>query len=182
VNSDWDYFLRAQSGDNTSWRVLVEKYQTRLTALALLITSSSSVADDIVQETFVKAFASRVKDMKGAVSGYLGTIAYRLALKESKRIKRHVEIDEIDIEDAHADPLENVLINERDRIVASVINKLENDHRDIVLLRFYADNSYEEIADILNIPIGTVKSRIFYAVKTCRELLKNKGVHNEPYR
>jgi len=55
-------------------------------------------------------------------------------------------------------------------MVASAINNLDNAHRDILLLRFYAGLSYDEIAVLLDIPLGTVKSRIFYAVKSCRDM------------
>ncbi len=176
MNSDWLCFNKARQGDDKSWRILIEKYQTRLSALALLITGSAAAADDIVQETFVKAMAAKVRNSNGTVQGYLGTIAYRLAVKESKRNRRYVEISELDRHETRDNPLENILNNERDRMVASVIRNLDNEHRDILLLRFYAGHSYDEIADLLNIPLGTVKSRIFYAVKSCRDMLREKGV------
>jgi len=176
VNSDWHCFIKAQKGDEKSWRLLIEKYQTRLSALALLITGSSTAVDDIVQDTFLKAMAAKIKNSDGTVQGYLGTIAYRLAVKESKRNQRYVEISELDRHESGDNPLENILNNERDRMVASAINNLDNAHRDILLLRFYAGLSYDEIAVLLDIPLGTVKSRIFYAVKSCRDMLTEKGV------
>jgi RNA polymerase sigma-70 factor, ECF subfamily len=176
VNSDWLCFIKARQGDEFSWRRLVDKYQPRLSALVLLITGSSASTDDIVQETFVKAMNARINSRNGTVPGYLGTIAWRLAIKEMRRDQKNVEINERDLHAPQDNPLENILNNERDREVASVIRELNDEHRDILLLRFYAGHSYEKIADLLNIPLGTVKSRIFYAVKTCRDKLKKKGV------
>jgi RNA polymerase sigma-70 factor (ECF subfamily) len=176
VNSDWQCFIEARQGDEKSWRLMMEKYQPRLSALVLLITGSSAAADDIVQETFIRAMAARINNRNGTVQGYLGTIAYRLAVKERNREQRNVEFSGLDLPELKENPLENILNNERDRLTASAIGELDNDHRDILLLRFYAGHSYEKIADLLNIPLGTVKSRIFYAVKTCRNKLKEKGV------
>jgi RNA polymerase sigma-70 factor, ECF subfamily len=176
LNSDWDCLIRAQRGEEISCRALIEQYQTRLAALALLITGSAAAADDVVQETFVRALGAKLKNTTGTVQGFLGTIAYRLAQKESKRARRDMALDGCDPLDQKPDPLDMVLIDERDRLVARAIGTLDVDHRDVLVLRFYGDHSFEEIAELLKIPLGTVKSRLFYAVKTCREILREKGV------
>jgi len=56
------------------------------------------------------------------------------------------------------------------------MQSLPADQREILALRFFGGHRYEEIARITEVPIGTVKSRIFYAIKTCRETLRNQGV------
>ncbi len=176
MSSEWDCFLQAQQGDELAWRVLIEQYQTRLAALALLITGSAAVADDIVQETFVRALGAKIRNRSGTVRGFLGTIAYRLALKESKRQRRNIELDGLNLPDQSQSPLESVLKDERDRFVTEAIGKLDAEHRDVLVLRFYGGYSYQEIAELVKAPRGTVKSRIFYAVKSCREILRQKGV------
>jgi RNA polymerase sigma-70 factor (ECF subfamily) len=176
LNSDWDCLLRARRGEKESCRELIEKHQSRLTALALLITGCAAAADDVVQETFVRALNAKLQNTAGTVHGFLGTIAYRLALKESSRTGRNVDLGSFDPPDRTPGPLENVLIDERDRLVAGAIGALDTDHRDVLVLRFYGGHSYEEIAGLLKVPLGTVKSRLFYAVKSCREMLHNKGV------
>jgi RNA polymerase sigma-70 factor (ECF subfamily) len=176
VNAGWECFSRAQRGDEAAWRELIENYSRRLGSLALLITGSAVAAEDIVQETFVRAFGARVKHYRGTVGTFLGTIAYRLSLKEKKLNKRSEELDNERLPDQHADSLANMLQDERDKHIAAAIRALDRKHRDILILRFYADCSYEEIAGIMQLSLGTVKSRIFYAVKTCREILKEKGI------
>jgi RNA polymerase sigma-70 factor (ECF subfamily) len=176
VNSEWQYFIRARGGDDVAWRALVGRYRTRLTALALLITGSADSAHDVVQETFLRAFRAEINNFKGSVRGYLGTIAYRLALKEIKQEKRKIQLEGQNLIDERHNPLDHILENERDRQIAETIKSLDPEHRDVLTLRFYGGYSYDEIARLLQIPIGTVKSRIFYAVKTCREILKKKGV------
>lgn len=176
MDSSWERLIRARRGEEGPCRELVELYQTRLMALAILMTGSPDAAQDIVQETFVRALSARVKNTTGTVHGFLGTIAYRLALKESKRSGKNVDIERVKPLDLKINPLENVLIDERDRLVAQAIDALDEDHRDALVLRFYGGCSFEEIAAISGIPIGTAKSRIFYAVKNCRKLLREKGV------
>ena len=176
VNSDWECFFRARDGDSPAWHEILERHQSRLAALALLMTGSAAASDDIVQETFLRAFKSRIHHRQGSVRGFLTTIAYRLALKETQHEKRKVELDSGSIEDRNCDPLERLLSSERDRHIAKAIRSLDNDHRDVLTLRFYGDHSYDDIAKLMNIPIGTVKSRMFYAVKRCREHLREKGI------
>ncbi len=175
MNPDWECFLRARRGDEQAWRSLVANYQRRLSALALLISKSPEATEDIVQETFVRAFRSTVSNTSGTVSGYLGTITYRLALKEAKRAHRNVGLAGHDQPDRAPNPLERLIKDEREQMVAEAITSLDEDHRQVLVLRCYGDHSYEAIARLMNIPLGTVKSRIFYAVKTCRALLNDKG-------
>jgi RNA polymerase sigma-70 factor (ECF subfamily) len=176
VSADWELFLRARDGDERAWRVLIGQHRTRLSALAMLIVGSGAAADDIVQETFVRALRADISHRRGTVGGFLGTIAYRLAVKEARRVNQADRLDSIDVPDPGQSPLDALLTNERDRLVAEVIRSLDTPHRDVLLLRFYAGHSYEEIAALTETPLGTVKSRVFYAVKTCRERLRHKGV------
>ncbi len=176
VNQDWISFFRAKSGDHRAWRELLDKYQSRLLAIALLITGSSSSAEDIVQETFMRAFKADISHVNGNVQGYLGTISYRLAVKEAERQKRNIDINKKNLADGRNNPLSKILIEERDRHVADAIRSLDKLHQDVLILRFYSELSYEEIADLLKTPLGTVKSRIFYAIKACRNILQEKGI------
>lgn len=175
MTPEWESFIRAQKGDNNACGALLEQHQPRLTALALFVTGSVEAANDVVQETFVRALDAKIKQTTGTVIGFLATIAYRLALKEAKQAKKNVPIDGFVLEDHRQNPLESVLANERDRLVIQVVGALNPDQRDVLVLRFYGGHSYEEIAEILRVPLGTVKSRVFYAVKTCREILRRKG-------
>ena len=177
TSDEWQRFLQAQNGDQNSWRALVEIYRPRLTTLALLITGSVATAEDIVQETFVRAANSDLKHTNGTVSGYLGTITYRLAVKEARRNNRSTELDQTEPADHNGrTPLDHILRNEQERQVAAAIRNLDQQHREVLVLRFYSEHSYTEIAALLDIPLGTVKSRMFNAVKSCRELLRTKGI------
>jgi RNA polymerase sigma-70 factor (ECF subfamily) len=176
VNSDWDCLARAQKGDENAWRWLIEQHNLPLIKMTFLITGSMSVARDLVQETFVRLLRHGSKHREGNFKSYLSTIAYRLALKEKKRSQRNLSLDTQTLTDSAPSPLNAVLLKERDRYIASAIHSLDEHHKDILILRFYGNHSYDEIAQMTDLPIGTVKSRIFYAVKACRKILQEKGI------
>lgn len=176
MDPEWDCLIRAQQGERFAWVSLVAGTQTRLLALALLITGSRAAAEDVVQETFSRALAAKLKNTSGTAFGFLSTIAYRLALKDVRRRNRHVDAEHHELVDSASSPLDDILTDERDRAVARAIRELDEVHREVLVMRFYGGHSYEQIAEVLGIPIGTVKSRMFYAVRSCREVLRQAGV------
>jgi RNA polymerase sigma-70 factor (ECF subfamily) len=176
MRSDWDYLEQARSGDENAWRYLVEHHSPQLVKMAFLITGSMETAKDIVQDSFVRLFRRREKHRIGNFKAYLSTIAYHLSLKEKQKGLRNQNIENLELSDHNPGPMESVLKKERDRQLVEIIGSLDSHHRDILVLRFYGNHSYEEMAQITDLPIGTVKSRIFYAVKACRDGLRKKGI------
>lgn len=176
IEPGWDIFARAQHGEEIAWRVLISHYRPRLLAIAALVTGNGATAEDVVQETFSRSLAVRVRNHHGTVRGLLGTIAFRLAVKATQRNRRESGAVDERITDPHPNPLDALIDDERDRAVAQAIRALADDQREAMVLRFYGGHSYEEISAALDIPVGTAKSRVFYAVKSCREVLKSKGV------
>jgi RNA polymerase sigma-70 factor (ECF subfamily) len=176
MSDDWACLERARQGDENSWQILIDRHALRLTRMTCIITGSTAAAQDLVQETFLEVFRKAPRHEKGSFSAYLGTIAYHKALKEKKRLQLVDPLDGIDIPDRHGTPLEGMLSKERDHALVEVLNSLDMHHRAILVMRFYGEYSYEEIARMTELPLGTIKSRIFYAVKTCRERLNGKGI------
>jgi RNA polymerase sigma-70 factor (ECF subfamily) len=176
MTSDWDCLQNARDGDEASWQQLVSRHHSRLVTMTFLITGSMAAAKDIAQETFVRLFRRAPKHTSGSFSSYMSTIAYRLALKERKRGHRNRDIEHITLPDGDPGPLDRILKKERDQHIWAIIQSLEEHHRNILVLRFYGAHSYNDIATITNIPVGTVKSRIFHAVKACRTGLREKGI------
>jgi RNA polymerase sigma-70 factor (ECF subfamily) len=176
MKSDWECLERARRGDETAWRELIARHQSALLRTVLLITGSLPSAHDLAQETFVRLLRRRPRHRRGSFRAYLSTIAYRLALKELKRTRRQANLDNLDLPDQKPDPLAAILREERDRQLAAVIGELPEHHRTILVLRFYGRHSYDEIAQITALPLGTVKSRIFNAVKACRAGMYEKGI------
>lgn len=144
--------------------------------MVLLMTGSRAATEDILQETFLRAMSAEIGHDSGSVRGFLGTIAYRLAVKESRRSNRHTGLDSIDLSDDTDSPLSALLKSEREQYLVDTIRLLSVEQRRVLILHFYGEFSYEEISQLMDVPLGTVKSRIFYAVKKCREILREKGI------
>jgi RNA polymerase sigma-70 factor (ECF subfamily) len=176
TTTDWECYRRARRGDEDAWRCLLERHHSRLVKMTYLITGSLAAAHDLAQETLIILLRRGVRHQQGSFGAYLSTIAYHLALKEKKRVSRLYQLDGSGAPDCAASPLDTILQAERDRLIAEAIRSLDGGHRDVLVLRLYGRHSYAEIARMMNLPLGTIKSRIFYAVKTCRNILRQKGV------
>ena len=176
---------KAQKGDKKAFGMLVEKYQRRLNRLLSRMVRDQSEIEDIVQDSFIKAYRA-INNFRGDSAFY--TWLYRLGINTAKnhlvklgkrpKAMNEVEIEEIEnFEDApdlrsHETPESSMMSRE---IVASVnqtIEALPNELKEAISLREMDGLSYEEIADLMNCPIGTVRSRIFRAREVIAEKLK----------
>jgi len=172
--TDEQLVARAQEGENRAFEILVRKYQFKIIQLVTRLVGESD-APDVAQETFIKAYR--------ALSGFRGQSAfytwlYRIGINTAKnhivsRGRRPANQD-IDIQDAEqyghtehlsdmATPESVLLSDEIKQKVAEVIHKLPMDLRQAITLRELEGLSYEEIAEVMDCPIGTVRSRIFRA-------------------
>ncbi|MBU8922986.1 MAG: RNA polymerase sigma factor [Bacteroidales bacterium] len=175
MNLDWSQLDLARHGDETAWRSLVDRHSPRLLKMVVLITGSPAAAQDIIQQTFLDLYRKGPRHNHGSFQGYLSTVAYHQAIKEKRRVKKLQPFGAVDMPSCNWTPLDIALAEEKERIISDVIQSLEKSHRDILILRFYGEHSYKEIAGISGLPLGTVKSRIFNALKKCRILLREKG-------
>ena len=176
---------KAQRGDKKAFGMLVEKYQRRLNRLLSRMVRDQSEIEDIVQDSFIKAYRA-INNFRGDSAFY--TWLYRIGINTAKnhlvklgkrpKAMNDVEIEEIEnFEDApdlrsHETPESSMMSRE---IVASVnqtIEALPNELKEAISLREMDGLSYEEIADLMNCPIGTVRSRIFRAREVIAEKLK----------
>lgn len=183
-------------GDRNAYRSLVERYQERMLRLALEIVKNQHDAEDIVQESFVKAFLSLDK-FKGQSSFFtwLYRITYNMAVDHKRRIQRrggqHFEYKEqigvsSDVgqqqSDAEADfspgaqnvegPHEALVRKQTGSKLERAFGQLSDEHRAVITLREIDGLDYEEIATALGIPRGTVMSRLFYARKVLQRALR----------
>jgi RNA polymerase sigma-70 factor (ECF subfamily) len=117
-----------------------------------------------------------VYNRNGTLRAYLSTIAYRLAIKESMRQKKLAPAEDAELASSDQSPLDDVIAEDQQREVVRAIRALPAHHQEILVLRFHGDHSYGEIAEITGLPLGTVKSRIFHAVKSVRSEMKKRGV------
>jgi len=158
-----------------AWRILSDRYRPRLLGLAFVITGSRVAAEDIAQEAFVLLLRNSPCHSADTLMPYLAKAAYHLALKEVTRSKRLVGLEGVEVEDKTAETFEAVIREETQAEVGRALRSLRTEHREVIALRFQGDMSYEEISKTLDIPLGTVKSRIFNALKQCRVKLTQPG-------
>jgi len=176
--------LRVQQGDKSAFDLLVIKYQHRIMHLVNRYVKDPSEAQDVAQDTFIKAYRA-LADFRGESAFY--TWLYRIAINTAKnyllsRSRRHFD-NEIDVQDAEQvenaaqlkdmDTPDNLLMNEQIiRVIKDAIEKLPEEMRIAITLREFEGMSYEEIAEAMDCPIGTVRSRIFRAREAIDEKLK----------
>ena len=182
---EMDLVRRAQKGDLEAYDELIKRYQERIYATIYHMTSNHEDANDLAQESFIKAFQA-LKSFKGGSSFYtwlyrigINTAKnYLLALKRRAPTSTQFDADESEgFEDAgllqEVSTPENELMSKQVvEVVNSSLQQLPDDLRTALTLREIEGLSYEEIADVMNCPIGTVRSRIFRAREAIAENLR----------
>jgi RNA polymerase sigma-70 factor (ECF subfamily) len=183
--SDEALMLRTGQGDRGAFDEIVRRYMSRMVNVAYQMTGDSELSQDIAQETFYRAYRSAATYKQIAkFSTWLYTIALNLCRNELRRRKHRfysleemAERDEessvrIDIEDESARPDRDVEQNELGRLIVKAIDTLPEKFKQPIVLRDIEGLSYEETGRILNLPEGTVKSRINRARQRVKELLR----------
>jgi len=167
---------RARQGELSAYDELVRRYQERIYATIYHMTSNHEDANDLAQEAFIKAFHA-LKSFKGGSSFY--TWVYRIAVNKTinflkqRKNRTHMSLNDLDFNAEH-DPDLVALISEKtprremnlaelQEKLNSALQKLSEHHRLVVTLHDVQGLSHEEIAQIMECNIGTVRSRLFYA-------------------
>lgn len=175
MKSDWECLDLALEGNERAWQTLYDRHFSRLVRMASLITGSPDAAQDIAQESFIRLLRYPILHRNGSVRSLLTTITYRLALKEKKR-DLDVRSGNDEPADSAPSPLESAIADETDRLLIRTLTALPSQQREVIALRFFGGHSYEEIAEMTGVPIGTVKSRIFNAIRNCQKTLQEGGI------
>lgn len=177
---------RCRRGDDEAFGRFVDLYQARVTGFVRRMVANSDDAEDLAQETFLRAYQSFGRfDGRSSVRTWLFRIAHNLCIDRARRLGRRVEEtalvdgeDEsaIDVSDVRWQPDRIVLDDEFREAVERGIETMSEKLRAVLLLHDREEMPYDEIGAALGIPVGTVKSRLFLArahlqavVKTYRE-------------
>lgn len=168
----------ALAGDRNAFGDLVARYQDRLFNTLLRVVGSHEDAADAAQDAFVQAF-TKLDSFRGESQFYtwLYRIAMNVALSRQRRRRPTASVDHVKESvgdeplDAGEGPEETVLSQERVEHVQAALSNLGDEHRQILVLREIEGFAYEEIASILDLPVGTVRSRIFRARVQLKEKL-----------
>lgn len=179
-----------RSGDPAAWTKLVERYQVRVYSICVRMVRDRDLASDLTQETFLKVIRGLDRfDDRAKLSTWVYRVAMNVCLSKlrSEKLRRHASLDALGgwgaqgsaAEDRRSDPgIEQarepgagwgVEDNEERQRMLAALDAISPEHRAILVLRDGRGLEYEHIADALDIPVGTVRSRLFRARAALRE-------------
>ncbi|MFU8812723.1 MAG: sigma-70 family RNA polymerase sigma factor [Balneolaceae bacterium] len=177
---------RAAAGDQKAFREITEKYQKPLYYHVLRMVKETEQVEDLVQEAFMKAFHSLNRyNTQYAFSTWLYRIATNHTIDYLRKKKLNtVSVNnpiktkdgevEVEIPDTTYETDRNILASQRKQIIHSAIDNLPDKYRKVIEMRHLEELSYDEIAEQLDLPLGTVKAHIFRAREMLYKELKDK--------
>ena len=166
----------ARAGDPAAWDVLFQRYQLPLYVFVFELLQNEQASLDVVQETFIRA-ARHIGGLRddGRFGSWLFGIAHQQCSRRWRRtVREQAALEEL----AHApkdlpeDPGEILIRNEQEAEFARLLSRLPEPQRAALLLHYLEDFSLEEIAEAVDAPVGTVKSRLHHARRAMRSLLE----------
>jgi len=183
MNAELTWILQAQAGDHQAFAKLVDAYKGSVYNLTYRMLGNPADAEDAAQETFLRAYANlRSYDPSRKFSSWLLAIASNHCIDQLRRRRiQWVSVEDLppweSLQARTPDPEETAVRRADDQHIAALLEKLPPDYRLAVVLRYWYDYSYEEIAEITNSTVSAVKSRLHRARRTLAALLES-----EPYR
>lgn len=169
--------LLARGGAEGAFEALVRRHQRKVLRIAAKYMGSTAAATDIAQNTFLEMYRALPRyRARGKFSSYL----YRLVLNQcrmahrasARRAARMRELALVAPEQVQGQSADSILARERRREVESALGVLSDRLREVIVLRFASELSLQEISDVLDIPVGTVKSRLFTGLEKLRQHLE----------
>jgi RNA polymerase sigma-70 factor (ECF subfamily) len=171
--------LTGAAADDALLTALYRQYRGPLLSFVLRLTAGDrQQAEDVVQETMVRAWreAHRLDLTEPSLMPWLATVARRIVIDEDRRKRaRPPEVggDMVDKPSVADDETESLL---RKVVVVEALQELSAAHREVLNATILRDRTVNEAAEVLGIPVGTVKSRVYYALKALRVHLTERGV------
>ena len=187
--SDEQLINMSIKGDTSAFGILIERYQNKAYAISIKIVQNHDDALDCVQDSFIKAFRNLGQfNFQSSFNTWLYRIVTNSSLdllRKNKKFQNDVPIEKpltddddeyfIQIEDEKSGVEDIVQSNETVLAVRRAINELSDDFKKVIILFEIEQLSLIEVSRILNVPVGTVKSRLFRARERLASILKEKG-------
>jgi len=187
-DEDYEFVSLCKKGDVDAFEVLVKKHQKRMFNIAYRMMGNYEEASEIVQDAFVSAYRG-IKNFRGRAkfSTWLYTIVINLAKNRLKQLKARLHHEKYSIDNPipthesqiHGEPassdlsaLERLEKRETQQKVQGCIDSLDGEFKEVLVLKDIQGFSYDEISDLLKVPEGTVKSRLFRAREAVKDCLK----------
>ena len=175
TSSDEMLIARIAGGDRLAMQTLFARHRTAVYRWLLRFVGNEATAEDLLSDVFLDVWRQADRfQARSSVSTWLLAIARFKALS-ARRTRKDAELDET-VEATVADPADNPEVvlekKNRDALVREALNSLTPDHKEIIDLVYYHEKSVDECAQILGVPAGTVKTRMFYARRKLAEMVK----------
>jgi RNA polymerase sigma-70 factor (ECF subfamily) len=181
--ADYELVARALTGTDTSFEELVRRYQRPIVSYVYRMTGDYDAALDLTQEVFIKVYGSLARyRAEFKFSTWIYRIAHNAAIDYLRRCGPRTQ--ELETEDGYVRPIPSGVLTpeqesehkERRAEIEDVIRQLPAAYRELIILRHGHDLSYDEIAEVTGLPLGTVKNRIFRAREAMRSPLIERGI------
>lgn len=183
--SDKELVMRYQAGDVSCFQILVDRYQNKVYSYIMMLVRDRQLADDLFQDTFLKIIRTikgGAYKEEGKFIQFVMRIAHNLIIDYFRKEKR---LPMVDPTKEDYDMLANARMKDpsvEERIITEqiyddlrkMINRLPDEQREVLNLRFYSDMSYKEIADVTNVSINTALGRMRYALINLRKIAEEK--------
>lgn len=187
AQKDYKLVVRALEGEQSAYAELMERYRESIYYMLLKMVNNTDDAEDLTIEAFGKAFKRLSQYHPSyAFSTWMFKIASNNGIDfiRRERKKRTMSIDTgitnddgdsvtFDIESEGRDPEEELIRDQKMEAMREVVMKLKPRYRELVILRYFKEYSYDEIADELDLPLGTVKAQLFRAREFLANMMKN---------
>jgi RNA polymerase sigma-70 factor (ECF subfamily) len=188
LDNEKDVVIEWKKGNKKAYEELVRQYMADAFLVAQGFVGDADDARDLSQDAFIKAYQARDSfDASRPFYPWLYKILKNHCLNFLKRGARRTTSlyyeDNPDRErfaSSSPTPLQDLERDERKQIVRAAVEQLSEDHREIIVLKNFKDYAYADIAEILDIPIGTVMSRLYYARKALKELIERIELEGLP--
>ena len=166
---------RIASGDRLAMQALFARHRTSVYRWLLRFVSDATLAEDLLSEVFLDVWRQAGRfEGRSSVATWLLSIARYKALSVARRRRIHAELDEhieATVADTSDDPEAALEKKARNESLRQALSKLSTEHRQVIDLVYYHEKSVEEVAQILDVPAATVKTRMFYARKKLAVLI-----------
>lgn len=185
--SDQELLSDFISGSDIALEMLIKRHEKKVYTYILMMVRKPHLAEDLMQETFVKAIRSLKEGRyseNNRFQSWLMRIAHNLVIDHFRRNKQYREVsnNEYSMDLFNSPRFSEMTVEQEmvfERVLAEVrmlIDQLPPDQREVIMLRYYADLSFKEIADLTNVSINTALGRMRYALINLRRIVKEKNM------
>jgi RNA polymerase sigma factor (sigma-70 family) len=184
--SDQDLIKSYMEGNETSFSILLDRHKSKIFTSIYLFVKDRELAEDIFQDVFIKIIKSLKKekyDHQGKFLQWAMRISYNMCVDHFRKSKRRTKLsptETFDIFDVLESPEPNIeqsmIKTQVHQKVKSIVDRLPDEQREVVILRHYADMSFKEIAQLTDVSINTALGRMRYALINMRKVIQEERI------